>query len=127
MKLQLDAASGEYQIRAYTRDAVTVNDRVLRQSFVVMPDVLISDWPPRHFDELSAGHFDQIAALQPELVILGSGAVTRFPKTSIVAPLLAQRIGFESMDTASACRCYSVLAAEGRRVAAAVLIIAAEA
>ena len=123
MKLQLDAASGEYQIRAYTRDAVTVNDKVLRKSFVVMPDALISDWPPQRFGDLSPSHFDQIAALQPELVILGSGAMTRFPGSAIIAPLLARRIGFESMDTASACRCYSVLMAEGRRVAAAVLII----
>jgi uncharacterized protein len=126
LKLQLDADRGQYQIRSYTRDAVIVNDQVLRQSFVVMPDTLISDWPPQRFDELLSSHFEKIAALQPELVILGSGRMTRFPKSALIAPLIAQRIGFESMDTASACRAYSVLVAEGRRVAAAILIIDAD-
>ena len=34
----------------------------------------------------------------------------------------AKRIGLESMDTASACRTYNVLASEGRNVVAALLL-----
>jgi uncharacterized protein len=35
---------------------------------------------------------------------------------------MAARIGVETMDTAAACRTYNVLAAEGRRVMAALLV-----
>ncbi|MCJ7798611.1 MAG: MTH938/NDUFAF3 family protein, partial [Polaromonas sp.] len=36
--------------------------------------------------------------------------------------LMAQRIGMETMDTLAACRTYNILAGEGRRVIAALLI-----
>ena len=37
--------------------------------------------------------------------------------------LIEQRIGVETMDTAAACRTFNILAAEGRRVVVAVLIV----
>ena len=40
-------------------------------------------------------------------------------------PLIDARIGFETMDTAAACRTYNVLLAEGRSVVAALLFSAA--
>jgi uncharacterized protein len=35
---------------------------------------------------------------------------------------MGQRIGVETMDTTAACRTYNILASEGRRVVAALLI-----
>ena len=61
------------------------------------------------------------AALSPELVIFGSGSRLRFPKPALLQPLMTRRIGFETMDTAAACRTYNVLLAEGRAVVAALL------
>jgi peroxiredoxin Q/BCP len=49
-------------------------------------------------------------------VIFGSGSRLRFPKPMLLQPLMARRIGFETMDTAAACRTYNVLLAEGRAV-----------
>ena len=40
-------------------------------------------------------------------------------------PLMARRQGLETMDTAAACRTYNILAGEGRRVVAALLVQAA--
>jgi uncharacterized protein len=37
--------------------------------------------------------------------------------------LIAEHIGMESMTTAAACRTYNILMGEGRRVAAALLMI----
>ena len=61
-------------------------------------------------------------ALAPELVVFGSGARLRFPPPAWLQPLMARRIGVETMDTAAACRTYNVLAAEGRAVVAALLL-----
>ena len=36
--------------------------------------------------------------------------------------LIERRIGIETMDTAAACRTYNVLASEGRKVLAALLL-----
>jgi uncharacterized protein len=56
------------------------------------------------------------------VLIFGSGSRIRFPRPAWLAPLAARRIGLETMDTAAACRTYNILAQEGRRVAAALLV-----
>ena len=39
----------------------------------------------------------------------------------MLRPLIERRIGFETMDTAAACRTYNVLLSEGRNVVAGLL------
>jgi len=73
------------------------------------------------FEALDEASFETLATLSPELVIFGSGSRLRFPKPGLLKPLMARRIGFETMDTAAACRTYNVLLAEGRAVVAALL------
>lgn len=79
-------------------------------------------WPCEGFDELNASHFAPLAALKPELVILGTGLRLRFPQAAWLRPLIEAGIGVESMDTGAACRTYNILAAEGRHVLAALLL-----
>ena len=74
------------------------------------------------FDELGPQHFDTLAQMKVEVVIFGSGTRIRFPKPAWIAPLMAARIGVETMDTAAACRTYNILAQEGRDVAVALLL-----
>ena len=59
---------------------------------------------------------------QPELVIFGSGARLSFVHPSLLRPLIERGIGVETMDTMAAARTFNILAGEGRRVAAALLI-----
>ena len=80
------------------------------------------DWNCASFEDLTEAHFTQLAATQPELVIFGSGARIRFASPAFMRGLMQQRIGIETMDTLAACRTYNVLAGEGRRVIAALLI-----
>ena len=56
------------------------------------------------------------------MVIFGSGSRIRFPQPRGCEPLMARRIGVETMDTAAACRTYNILAQEGRSVAVALLL-----
>ena len=46
----------------------------------------------------------------------------RFPSPAWLAPLIAKRIGVETMDTMAACRTYNILSGEGRKVIAALLV-----
>ena len=80
------------------------------------------DWQCATFAELTAEHFAQLADLNAELVIFGSGATLRFPQPAWLAPLMAKRIGLETMDTQAACRTYNILAGEGRNVVVALLL-----
>ena len=80
------------------------------------------DWNCASFDDLTEEHFTQLATTRPELVIFGSGSRIRFVPPGFLRGLMQQRIGIETMDTLAACRTYNVLAGEGRRVIAALLI-----
>ena len=55
-------------------------------------------------------------------MIFGSGTRLRFPPPAFLRALMEKRIGIETMDTLAACRTYNILAGEGRRVIAALLI-----
>lgn len=80
------------------------------------------DWNCTRFEQLTAEHFALLAETKPELVIFGSGSRLRFPPPAFLRLLMTQRIGLETMDTLAACRTYNILAGEGRRVVAALLI-----
>ena len=123
MKLELDTGSGSHTILSYTATAIRLPQHTLERSFILCPDRLIVDWTPQTLAELSPAHLDPVVALDPEIVLLGTGARLYFPAADILAPLRTRQIGFEVMDTAAACRCYNVLLSEGRRVVAAMFMI----
>ena len=118
---------GQNAIARHGPDGVVVNVVAWTQSVIVPWRGAVVAWQAESFDALTADHFARLAALAPELVIFGSGARLRFPAPTVVRPLIDARIGFETMDTAAACRTYNVLLAEGRSVIAALLFRAAPA
>ena len=121
MKLHRTENPGQQVFTGYGAGYVTVNNVRYERSVVVSPQS-VSPWPVGAFDELTAADFAFIAALEPEIVIFGTGAVQRFPRPELARALAATRAGVEVMDSKAACRTYNILAAEGRKVAAAILI-----
>jgi uncharacterized protein len=125
MKLQADRIAGQNAIARHGREGVMVNGIEHTRSLVVPWQGQVTAWPAHDFADLNAEHFAALAEFKPELVIFGSGMRLRFPKPAWLRPLIDRRIGFETMDTAAACRTYNVLLAEGRSVVAALLFEAA--
>jgi len=121
MKLHLSNISGINAFTGYGEGYVMVNRNRYQQNLVVLPDRLVTDWQPAGFDDLSEGDFAQLAELAPEIVLLGTGNRLRFPRPELARALAEARIGLEVMDIKAACRTYNILAAEERKVAAALL------
>lgn len=122
MKLQPDIIASTNVIGGYTRHSVQVGERAWRESLLLPWQGAVRAWDAASFEQLGAPHFEQVAALAPELVLFGSGTRLRFPRPEWLQALIERRIGFETMDTAAACRTYNLLVAEGRSVVAALLI-----
>ena len=101
---------------------MAVNGARYESSLVVLPDRIVEDWNVQTFDALTQDNISALALLKPELVLLGTGEVLRFPDSKLLASLVAAGIGAEIMDTRAACRTYNILAEEGRNVAAALII-----
>ena len=109
-------------ISAYGQGWVAIDGQRVEQSVVVGARGVRQAWDCTRFEDLSAAHFAPLAELGAELIVFGSGARLRFVPPSWLVPLMHKRIGLETMDTAAACRTYNILAAEGRKVAAAILV-----
>ena len=120
MKLQASALSRRHSFTAYGEGYVMVSGARHEASVIVLPE-RIEPWQVADFAALAEEHFAAIAALGPELVLLGTGARLRFPHPRLTAPLARARIGLEVMDLQAACRTFNILAAEERNVAAALL------
>ncbi|MEF7616141.1 Mth938-like domain-containing protein [Aquincola sp. MAHUQ-54] len=122
MKFQPDHLEGVNVISRHEPQRLWVNATPWTSSVLVPWRGDAVAWPVPSFETLSADHFEQVLALQPELVIFGSGARLRFVHPGLQRALIERRIGVETMDTAAACRTYNVLASEGRSVVAALLL-----
>jgi uncharacterized protein len=111
-----------YVLRGISPAGVLVNQETLATSFLLTPNQLVQDWRPASVDELQPRDMDAVLALQPALVLLGTGPRQRFPAPAVMAALLTRGIGIEVMDSAAAARTFNVLATEGRKVVAAFLL-----
>jgi uncharacterized protein len=121
MKLQPDKSDVQ-TISAYGPGWVGVGTEKITRSVIISSRGERIDWSVSRFEDLAAAHFEQLALVQAEVVIFGSGTRIRFPQAAWLQPLMARRIGIETMDTPAACRTYNILAQEGREVAVALLL-----
>ena len=122
MKLQQDRPVGQNLVTASGEGYIAINGVRHEVSLLLLPDRIELGWGAGGFDALAENDFAGIAALGCEVLLFGTGRRQRFPRPVLLQPLMAARIGVEVMDTAAACRTYNILMAEGRRVAAALLL-----
>ncbi len=122
--LPLDSADpAPAAVDAIGPGASRLRQEVLTQSVVITPERLIRDWPPQALPDLAESHLQALLDLRVEVLLLGCGAQLRWPDPAVLTPLMKAGIGYELMDTAAACRTYNILMSDGRRVAAALMMI----
>lgn len=127
MKLHLNKDDEILMIRGYRTDGITIGEVTYCESLILSPTRLIDNWRPRTLHELTESDFTRMLELEPEVVLLGTGRRLAFPDRALTRPLIDKAVGLEVMDTAAACRTYNILAGEGRRVVASLIIEALEA
>lgn len=126
MKLHAQANSNSNTVTGYGHDYVEINRVRHVESLILAGEGPVQSWAAARFDALRAADFEAVLALQPELVLVGTGPRQRFPAAPLLRPLVEQGVGFEIMDTPAACRTFNILIAEGRHVVAALLLTGAD-
>src|SRR5690606_30019113 len=121
MKLHAQTLGGTNLFTGYGDGWFAVNGERHTGSLLVVPEQAVIAWGVTAFDALTEADFERLLALEPELVLFGTGTRQRFPHPRLTAPLASRQIGLEVMDTGAACRTYNILAGEGRRALAALL------
>jgi uncharacterized protein len=122
MSLMEHRPEGQLRIRWVRADAVAIGDREFRSSLLLAPDALVEAWAPASIDAIDDAAIAAVFELQPALVLLGTGPTQRLPVPALLAAFLRRGVGLEAMDNAAAARTFNLLAAEGRRVVAALLV-----
>lgn len=121
MKLHSTNTQQYQTVTSYEDNAVEINLVPFSKSLIVLPEIAPAAWLVTSFDALTIEHFEQINAISPDVVILGTGKRQRFVHPRLTAPLTTRRIGVECMDNQAACRTYNILMTEGRKVALALI------
>lgn len=121
MKLHLSNTAGLNIFTAYGDGYVAINHQRHETNVIVLPESLYTDWTSARVDSLGEADMAKLLALGSEIVLLGTGRRLRFPPGALLRPFAPAGIGLEVMDLQAACRTYNILAAEGRKVAAALL------
>jgi uncharacterized protein len=121
LKLHADAPTALNTVTAYGPGFIEIN-KVRHASAVLLTPDRVEPWVVASFEALEAADLERLRALDPEVALLGTGSRQRFPHPRLSRALDEARIGLEVMTTAAACRTYNILMAEGRKVAAALLL-----
>jgi uncharacterized protein len=122
MQLNLEHPDHEFLLRGADGAVAVVNDRRLTSSFILAPDRLIDTWSVSDPHALANDDLAPLLELDPEVILLGTGATQVFPPPAVMAACLSRGIGIEVMSNAAAARTFNVLASEGRRVVAGFVI-----
>ena len=122
VKFSLEPPSRANLVRSYSDTELCIGDWRVQHSCLVTADQLITDWSPASFAELAPAHLEAIFALEPEVVLLGTGPTQRFAPPEVRGEFVRRRIGLEVMQLGAACRTFNVLVQEERRVLAALFL-----
>lgn len=123
MKLHLHQSEHQHLITAYDDSSVSINHQAYAQAIAVSAEQLLTDWCDGLWENLTSAQFEQLLALKPEVVLLGTGKQHRFIHPKHIQALTSKNIAVECMNTAAACRTYNILVSEGRQVVAALLLV----
>jgi uncharacterized protein len=121
MDLIQEKPGEHHYIHSFSNAGIRVVDQLCSEAFIISARRLILDWPVNSAEEITAIHLDPILELEPELVLIGTGARQVFLSPELLMPFYQQAIGVEIMSTQAACRTFNVLVSEGRKVVAALL------
>jgi uncharacterized protein len=107
-------------IETYGAGGFRVSGQRVEGAILLLQDVVLP-WPVKALAALQAADFADIIAAG--LVAVETGAETAIAPRPVRDALKQAGLGLEMMNTPEACRLYNVLAADGRRVAAALLAV----
>ena len=122
MELNLERPDDFLFVRRADAHSVAVVDRAFTQSLILTRRKVIDDWAVTDVARMTPGHIEPILALEPDVVLLGTGAHQRFPSQEVLAAFLKRGVGVEVMDNSAAARTWDILAGEGRNVVAAFIL-----
>ena len=122
MQLHLDSNIGVEVIVTVAADCITTRTGQFTTSFIITPECVLADWPPRQICELQTSDMEILLENNAEVYLVGTGLNQHFPSPALSRCFADAGKAVDFMTSRAACHTYNLLASEGRKVAAAVII-----
>lgn len=122
MILSEDKSNATYQIKSISPGKIVVNSETYTNSIIISAEKLISPWAPKNSSDITDADLLQLLELKPEIILIGTGENSVILPAKKLAPLLEKQFHVECMNTKAACRTYTILISEGRKVAAGLIL-----
>ena len=104
MELNLERPRDYLFVRRADAHTVVIVDRSFSASIILARDKVIDDWSVSDVGAMTPEQVEPIVALEPDVVLLGTGARQRFPSQAVLAAFLQRGVGAEVMDNAAISR-----------------------
>ncbi len=109
-------------IQSYEPGVVRIGAKTYTGSVILSPTQIMPDWAAASSEILTLELLEAALAMDPVILLLGTGSSQIFPAAELTGRVLQRGIGLEVMHTAAACRTYNILAGENRKVVAALIL-----
>jgi hypothetical protein len=107
-------------IESYSFGAIVIDGKTYTSDVIILPDRVNSSWWRKEGHALAPEDIQEVLSSRPEVLVVGTGAsgvMEILPQTKKL--LEENRISLVAKKTSQACDAYNKLAAEGRKVFAA--------
>jgi uncharacterized protein len=109
-------------VSAWETGAVRIGEEWVRNHLILSAKEVLHNWVASDPENLEITELEPALALNPEVIIVGTGTSLILPKIDLMTEISVHGIGLEIMDTPAACRTYNVLVYEQRAVVAALFL-----
>ncbi len=118
MEISLEHANSAIRIQSYQDGVITLNNEAYKCSLALNSEQLLHIELPETAKELSIEQLNQLEFNSYEVAILGTGNTLIFPEWELLESAQCSGRPLEVMATDAACRTFTALAEEGRKVLA---------
>lgn len=118
MHFQEDHNQTRIRINACEPGLITVNGKPHKNNLILTENEILTMPIPQSVQDFNIDDVINYCKLRPEVLLLGTGAKQEFPARAIMDAATKNNTALEVMDTAAACRIFTLLASEGRKILA---------
>ena len=122
VQLQLDSNENIEAIVTVCDDYIDTRKTRLKASFLITPETVIAHWRPKRAIDIRAADLEALLATSAEIYLVGTGPDQYFPQALELQSFIRVGKTIDFMHSRAACHTYNLLAGEGRKVVAAIII-----
>jgi len=121
MQLTEQPTDSRFFVRSLGPRSIRIVDEEYDHSLILDPERGVEPWPVDSVEGLSEASIQPLLAREPDVVLLATGRKMQFPEHALRIEFLRRNIGLEVMTLEAAARTFNILAAEERKVLAAMI------